>query len=111
MTKEIKILKLRHLKAKLQKKFPGAYTACSSEGLYYVADKEGRNIIGEKYRDLAFTDEPFDAWTNLATVEYWNRIEERNNRGFAYDIEHSTVQNESDYFDTSYLITNQEDEL
>ena len=111
MTKELKILKLRHLKSKLRKKFPGAHTACNREGLYYVADNEGRNIIGDKYNALALTEEPYSAWTNLETVEYWNRIEARNNRGFAYDIEHSTVQTESDYFDASYLITNQEDEL
>ena len=83
--KELKKLKFKALKKKLLKKFPRAQTDKSQNGRYYVS-QDGVNLIGSKNPDLMFSDDIFKAWTNLATVEHWNRIEERNSYGFQQDI-------------------------
>lgn len=91
---EVKRYRFQKLKKKLQKKFPGAQTCKSQDGRYYVSQK-GVNLIGSKYPDLMLSDDVYTAWTNLETVEYWNRIESRNTRGFQEDIGQIQIQNES----------------
>lgn len=107
---EVKQYRFKKLKKKLQKKFPGAKTSKSQDGRYYVSQK-GVNLIGSKYPDLMFSPDVFTAWSNLETVEHWNRIEERNNRGFQEDINSISIQNssESDYEAVErYLVNNPE---
>lgn len=107
---EVRRYKFQKLKTKLQKKFPGAQTAQSQDGRYYVS-QHGANLVGSRYPDLAFSDDVYTAWTNLETVEHWNRIEDRNSHGFASDIEQIRIANEvnDDYTVAErYLVTNPE---
>jgi len=107
---EVKQYRFKKLKKKLQKKFPGAKTSKSQDGRYYVS-QEGVNLIGSKYPDLMSSSDVYTAWTNLETIEHWNRIEERNSKGFQMDINQISIQNvtESDQEVLDrYLVNNPE---
>ena len=65
---------------------------CGPDGTYFVGDKRGRNIIGEKYPDLSTSDSVFDAWKNAYVIEHWNRQEARSIKGIRADIRNNTVQ-------------------
>ena len=76
----------------LKRKFKGAKTMAGPNGTYFVGDKEGRNIIGEKYPDLSLSDNVFDAWKNAFVIEHWNRQEARSIKGIKADIKNNTIQ-------------------
>ena len=76
----------------VQKKFKGAHTKTNSDGRFYVADKDKKNLIGTKYPDLALADDVYTAWKNAYVVEHWNRQEARSIRGIRADIRNNTVQ-------------------
>ena len=93
LQKEIRRFKFREIKRRLLRKFPGAKTAFNKSGGFYVQSDTGRNLMGQKYPDLAFSDDVYTAWKALDTVVHWDNIEKRNNRGFRADVENNTVQN------------------
>ena len=76
----------------VRKKIKGAQTMKASNGQYYVADKEGKNVIGNKYPDLALADDVITAWKRVSIVEHWNRMEARQVKGIRKDIQNNTVQ-------------------
>ena len=107
---EVKQYRFKKLKKKIRRKFPEAKTSKSQDGRYYVS-QNGVNLIGSKYPDLMTSSDVYTAWTNLETIEHWNRIEERNSKGFQFDINQISIQNatESDYEAVErYLVNNPE---
>ena len=92
MILERKQHKLREYKKFLNKKFKGVETKMASNGKFYVSDSNGKNLIGNKYPDLALADDVFTAYQNAFTVEHWNRMEARQVKGIRKDIQNNTVQ-------------------
>lgn len=88
---EIKIHKFEDNKKKVQRWHKGAITSFNPKAGYCIK-AEGKNIISSKYKDLQYAETIADAYHNAVVVEHWERIEKRNNRGFALDIQNSTVQ-------------------
>ena len=88
---EIKIHKFEDNKKKVLKLHKGAKTSFNPNAGDCIK-VEGKNIISDKYKDLQYADTVVDAYHNAVVVEHWERIEKRNNRGFALDIENSTIQ-------------------
>lgn len=88
---EIKIHKFEDNKKKVQRWHKGAITSFNPKAGYCIK-AEGKNIISSKYKDLQYAETIVDAYHNAVVVEHWERIEKRNNRGFALDIQNSTVQ-------------------
>ena len=76
----------------VRKKIKGAQTMKASNGQYYVADKEGKNVIGNKYPDLSLAPDVYTAYKNAYTVEHWNRMEARQVKGIRKDIQNNTVK-------------------
>ncbi len=91
MNKERKLHQFQNTKQKVLKKYPGAKHEFNPNAGYCIR-QNGKNIISSKYKDLQYSKSIVDAYTNALVVEHWERIENRNNRGFALDIENSTVQ-------------------
>ena len=92
INKEIKRYHFREIKRRIIRKHPGAKTAYNN-GKFYVQSEAGRNLIGQKYQDLAFSDDVYTVWKNLDIITHWDNIENRNSRGFRADVENNTVQN------------------
>ena len=90
-SKELKIHKFEDNKKKVNKWHKGAKTSFNPNAGYCIK-AEGKNIIPNKYKDLQYAESVIDAYHNAVIVEHWERIEKRNNRGFALDIENSTIQ-------------------
>ena len=93
---EIKQQRLKDYKKFLNRKFKGATLKSNSNGGLYIADSEGKNLIGEKYPSLAIAKDAFTAWKNAYLVEHWNRQEARSIRGIRTDIKNNTVQGGED---------------
>jgi len=92
MNIERKQARLRDYKKFIGKKFKGALLKSNTSGRLYIADATGKNIIGEKYPDLALASDVYTAWKNCYLVEHWNRQEARSIRGIQCDINNNTVQ-------------------
>jgi hypothetical protein len=92
MNIERKQQKLREYKKFLNRKFKGCDLISNGNGKLYIADSVGKNLIGEKYPDLALADDVFTAWKNAYLVEHWNRQEARSIKGIKTDIKNNTVQ-------------------
>ena len=89
-SKEAFMSRFNRTKKRLLKKFPGAALSSTPSGQYYVG-QNGKNIIGEDYPDLAISNSGWEAWRNLETVEYWNRINNRNKKKLKKSLEHIVV--------------------
>ena len=89
---ERKQQRLKEYKKFLNRKFKGIETKMSPNGQFYVSDSNGRNLIGNKYPDLALADAIFTAYKNAYIVEHWNRMEARQVKGIRKDIQNNTVQ-------------------
>jgi len=89
---ERKQQRLKEYKKFLNRKFKGIETKMSPNGQFYISDSNGRNLIGNKYPDLALADDIFTAYKNAYIVEHWNRMEARQVRGIRKDIQNNTVQ-------------------
>jgi len=76
--------RFRHLKRQVLKIYPDAKTRHNPDGSFSVLN-QGENPITDRYPDLQTASTVNAAWNNLKTVEYWQRIEDRNNRGFIVD--------------------------
>jgi len=76
--------RFRHLKREVLKIYPDAKTNHNADGSFSVLDT-GVNPIDDRYPDLQTASTIHEAWHNVKTVEYWQRIEDRNNKGFAAD--------------------------
>jgi len=96
-SKEIFLSKFEKTKKRLVKKFPGAEACAGINGKFYIGQK-GKNIIGEEYPDLATSNTVWEAWRNLDTVEYWNRINTRNRRKLRKSLDHIVVSTDNAYF-------------
>jgi len=95
--------KFKRTKKRLEKKFPGAKLTSNSSGQFYIG-QEGKNIIGEEYIDLALANSGWEAWRNLDTVEYWNRINDRNKRKLRKSLDHIVVSSDNTHFEpTDYI--------
>ena len=102
-SKEAFMSRFKRTKKRLLKKFPGAQLSSTPSGQYYVGQK-GKNIIGEEYPDLAIANSGWEAWRNLDTVEYWNRINNRNKKKLRKSLEHIVVSEDNTHYDpTDYL--------
>ena len=97
-SKEIFLSKFQKTKKRLLKKFPGAELSATPNGKFYIG-QQGKNIIGEEYPDLARADSAWEAWRNLDTVEYWNRINTRNKRKLRKSLDHIVVSTDNAQFD------------
>ena len=94
--KEAFMSRFQRTKKRLVKKFPGAELTSTPSG-FFIA-QNGKNIIGEDYPDLAVTKTAWEAWRNLDTVEYWNRINERNKRKLKRDKSQVVVKDDNTPF-------------
>ncbi len=92
MIQERRKHKLNEYKKFLDKKFKGVETKMASNGEFYVSDSNGRNIIGNKYPDLALSPDVYTAYKNAYIIEHWNRMEARQVKGIRKDIQNNTVQ-------------------
>ena len=112
---ELKQQRLKDYKKFLNRKFKGAKLTSNSNGKLYIADSNGKNLIGEKYPSLALAPDVFTAWKNAYLVEHWNRQEARSIKGIKTDIRNNTVQGGEDmskaiyeYFEDSPEIYDEE---
>ena len=95
--------KFQRTKKRLVKKFPGAKLDSSPNGGFYIG-QNGKNIIGEDYPDLAIANSAWEAWRNLDTVEYWNRINDRNKKKLRKSLDHIVVSDDNTRYDpTDYI--------
>jgi len=102
-SKEAFMSKFKRIKKRLEKRFPGAKLHSTPNGKFYIG-QQGSNIIGEEYIDLAIADSGWEAWRNLDTVEYWNRINTRNKKKLRKSLDHIVVSNDnSTYNPTDYI--------
>ena len=104
-SKEVFLSKFKRTKKRLQKKFPGAELVSSPSGKFYIGQNK-RNIIGEEYTDLAMANSAWEAWRNLDTVEYWNRINTRNKKKLRKSLEHIVVSDDNTRFEPTDYIEN-----
>jgi len=102
MNKEVRLQAFRRAKRKIQKAIPGAKLTANERAGYYVMDAEGRNIIAQKYPEMAFSEDAMGAWINLDIVGHWNKTEARNNGKFRNDKQSVAVQ--GDWHDKSSKI-------
>ena len=89
-SREYRIFKFRELKSVLTKRYPGCKTIATNGG-FAVQSESGKSLIPHKYPSLQSAKDVFTAWKNLFVVDHWEKIEKRNNRGFAADINNSTA--------------------
>jgi len=89
-SKEYRMFKFRELKTVLTKRYPGCKTVGTANG-FAVQSASGKSLIPHKYPSLQSAKDVFTAWKNLFVVDHWEKIEKRNNRGFAADINNSTA--------------------
>ena len=101
-SKEAFMSRFQRTKKRLVKKYPGAELHKSTSG-FYIGQK-GKNIIGEEYPDLAITRTAWEAWRNLDTIEYWNRINNRNKKKLRKSLDHIVVSGDTSNYDpTDYI--------
>ena len=98
--------RFKRTKKRLEKKFPGAKLSRIASGGYYIG-QQGKNIIGEEYPDLAIASSGWEAWKNLDTVEYWNRINDRNKKKLRKSLEHIVVSDDNTSFEPTDYISNE----
>jgi len=104
-SKEAFMSKFKRTKKRLEKKFPGAKLASTPSGQVYIS-QNGYNIIGEEYPDLAIANTAWEAWRNLDTVEFWNRINTRNKSKLRKSLNHIIVSGDTTSYDpTDYIET------
>lgn len=102
-SKEAFMSKFGRTKKRLIKKFPGAELTTTPSGQMYIG-QNGINIIGEEYPDLAIANSAWEAWRNLDTVEYWNRINTRNKKKLRKSLQHIVVTSDNSTYDpTDYI--------
>jgi len=104
-SKEAFMSRFKRTKKRLEKKFPGAKLSRIASGGYYIG-QHGKNIIGEEYPDLAIANSGWEAWKNLDTVEYWNRINDRNKKKLRKSLEHIVVSDDNTCFEPTDYISN-----
>ena len=97
-SKEAFLSRFQRTKKRLTKKFPGAKLSKTPSGQVYIS-QEGKNIICEEYPDLAIANTAWEAWRNLDTVEYWNRINNRNKKKLRKSLEHIVVSEDNTHYD------------
>jgi hypothetical protein len=97
-SKEAFMAKFKRTKKRLIKKFPEAKLHKTPNGGCYIG-QSGKNIIGEDYPDLAVANSAWEAWRNLDTVEYWNRINNRNKKKLRKSLEHIVVSEDNTHYD------------
>jgi len=83
--------RFKHLKRQVLKIYPDATTRHNTDGSFSVLNR-GENPITDRYPDLQTAPSVNEAWNNLKTVEHWQRIEDRNNRGFIVDKSNLKVE-------------------
>ena len=105
-SKEAFMSRFKRTKKRLEKKFPGAKLSRIASGGYYIG-QQGKNIIGEEYPDLAIASSGWEAWKNLDTVEYWNRINDRNKKKLRKSLEHIVVSDDNTSFEPTDYISNE----
>ena len=105
-SKEAFMSRFKRTKKRLEKKFPGAKLSRIASGGYYIG-QQGKNIIGEEYPDLAIASSGWEAWKNLDTVEYWNRINDRNKKKLRKSLEHIVVSDDNTRFEPTDYISNE----
>ena len=102
-SKEAFMSKFKRTKKRLEKRFPDAELSSTPSGQFYIG-QYGKNIIGEEYPDLAIANSAWEAWRNLDTVEYWNRINTRNKKKLKKSLQHIVVTGDlSTYDPTDYI--------
>jgi|TARA_R110002020_G_scaffold314978_3_gene530148 hypothetical protein len=102
-SKEAFLSRFARTKKRLLKKFPGAMLSTTPSGQAYIS-QDGKNIIGEEYPDLAIAKTAWEAWRNLDTVEYWNRINTRNKKKLRKSLNHIVVSGDTSTYDpTDYI--------
>ena len=102
-SKEAFMSRFQRTKKRLTKKFPGAKLSKTPSGQVYIS-QEGKNIICEEYPDLAIANTAWEAWRNLDTVEYWNRINNRNKKKLRKSLNHIVVSGDNTHYDpTDYI--------
>lgn len=79
------------LKRQVLKVYPSATTVKNTDGTYSVLDS-GINPIDDRYPDLQSATSISTAWHNLKTIEHWQRIQDRNNRGFIIDKANISIE-------------------
>ena len=78
-------------KKRIEKMYKGCKLSARERGGFFIENAEGRNIIAQKYPDLAFAKDVMSAYINLDIVSHWNKIEDRNSRKFRNDIKNVCV--------------------
>jgi hypothetical protein len=82
LEKELKQVKFRKLKKKIQKVFPNARIVAANRGEYYVSNGAGRRLIPE-YLMIPNSKNVFDAWLHAEKGLWYHNILERNRRRFS----------------------------
>ena len=82
LEKELKQVKFRKLKKKIQKVFPDAKIIAITKKDHYVSDGSGRRII-PSYLMIPNSNNVFDAWLHAERGLWYHNILERNRRRFS----------------------------
>ena len=82
LEKELKQVKFRKLKKKIQKVFPNAKIVAITKGEYYVSDGTGRRLIPE-YLMIPNSKNVYDAWFHAERGLWYHHLLERNKRKFS----------------------------
>ena len=83
---ERRTVQYQKAKKRIEKMYKGCKLRARERGGFFIENAEGRNIIAQKYPDLAFAQDVMSAYINLDIVSHWNKIEDRNSKKFRNDI-------------------------
>ena len=86
MNIEKKVFEYGKARKRVEKLYPGCKVKGNGNAGIYIEDAQGRNILAQKYPDLAFAGNVMDAFINLDIVSHWNKIETRNSKKFRNDV-------------------------
>jgi|TARA_Y100000310_G_C20453268_1_gene701806 hypothetical protein len=79
---ELRIVKLKKLKKKIQKAFPKATIVVDASSNYYVSDGEGKRLI-PNYLMIPNSKSVYDAWVHAEMGLWYHHLMERNRLRFS----------------------------
>jgi hypothetical protein len=82
LEKELRQVKFRKIKKKIQKVFPDATTITDSNGKYYISNGSGRRLIPE-YLMIPNSKSVYGAWLNAERGLWYHHLLERNRLKFS----------------------------
>ena len=60
------------------KRLRNAKTCAGPNGLFYIGDEDGNNLMPRQYEDLRLSEDVWTAWKNIYIVDHWDKQEKRN---------------------------------